>query len=466
MSQTHRLIPGSERREFAKSDLIGASHPKQRMAVTVVLTPDSKPLRKAAVIRMARRFGLDVQPRSVGVHSVGLVGTVAQMQRAFQVELHDHHGPDGVCRCRTGPVSAPASFGSNVVAVLGLDTRPQARAHYHAHAGARVPTNGYKATDIAAAYGFPPNAGKGHSVGIIELGGAYQPTAMAWYFRQCGIARTPNVGVNGTQRPSQTDASVEVMLDAEIIAALVPNARTMIYFAPNTTAGFYNAVARAVAAGHDAISVSWGACEQFWTHASMTAMNNLAKTAGTHGVTITAASGDAGSSDGVSGIEVDFPASAPYILGCGGTNLVMNGTAYGSETVWNANSGATGGGLSEFFPIPTYQSSVAGGRTMRMVPDVAANADPATGFMVRVNGQTRGVGGTSAASPLWAALVCKLNRALGRKVGFLQRALYALSPGSLRDIVSGTNGAYQAAVGYDLCTGLGSPSANLLNLLK
>lgn len=478
MRATHRELPGSERKEF-KAVPVGthATEPGKRMAVTVVLTPDSTAKHAQAIATIATRFGLIVRSHNKPfIHSLELAGTVRDMQRAFQTSLKDHVGKDGTYRCRTGPLSVPMAFGSNIVAVLGLDTRPQSR-HYHKiheRVTARdVPANGYTATAIAAAYGLPANNGLNHSVGIVEFGGAYQAAAMAWYFRRLGIARSPNVRVVGTQTSNQSGATVEVMLDAEIIAGLVPAARVVLYFYPNSTAGFYNAVNAAVTARHDAVSISWGAPEQSWTRASMTAINNLAFTAGGRGVTITAAAGDNGSSDGVSGVEVDFPASAPWIVGCGGTNLAIGaGGSYGGEQVWNSGGGATGGGKSEFFALPTHQATV--GDTIygalqtkrRLVPDVAGNADPATGWLVRVHGQSMAVGGTSAVAPMWAAIICRLNALLGRRLGRVHPALYAMPSGSLRQVLEGNNGAYQAGSPYNLCTGLGTPPANLQALFE
>lgn len=465
---TYREIPGSHRREFTKAERLKRTNQRERVQVTVALSPDSNVNHAADLVNMGQRFGLKC-PRRGGVapHGITFTGSVAQMEKAFQVELHEHVDLDGHYRCRQGPYSVPAEFGSNIVAVIGLDTRPQARERHHVHAVPHAGTHatgGFYAPQVASAYGFPDGDGEGHSVGIIELGGTYQPRPMAWYFQQAGIASAPNIGVNGTRRPGQAGATIEVMLDSEIIASVVPAARTVIYFRPNTARGFYNAIAAGVAARHDAISISWGMAEQGWAHATMQAFENLAEVAGALGITITAASGDAGSSDGVAGVEVDFPAAAPHILACGGTNLTLSDGAYGGETVWNSQSGATGGGYSEHFPIPSYQAGVnIGQNSMRMVPDVAAVSDPSTGYLIRANNRSMQVGGTSAAAPLWAALVCRLNQALGRKVGFLHPSLYGL--GGLRDIASGSNGAYTAGVGYDLCTGLGSVPSNLQELL-
>ncbi len=196
-------------------------------------------------------------------------------------------------------------------------------------------------------------------------------------------------------------------------------------------------------------------------------------------VTVTVAAGDNGSTDGVTdGLQhVDFPASAPHALGCGGTSLKVDGTAIASETVWNdgAALGAGGGGVSDVFPLPDYQASAhippsanPGGRVGRGVPDVCGDADPDTGYTVRVDGQTMPIGGTSAVAPLWAGLVALLNEALGHPVGYLQPFLYsAPATAGLRDIVSGSNGAYTAGRGWDPCTGLGSPDGSaLLEALK
>ncbi len=175
-------------------------------------------------------------------------------------------------------------------------------------------------------------------------------------------------------------------------------------------------------------------------------------------------------SDGKS--HVDFPASSPHVLACGGTRLTVDGNAIADETVWNngAGQGATGGGVSDQFPLPDYQTGAnvppsgnPGGHVGRGVPDVAADADPQTGYQVRVDGHDLVFGGTSAAAPVWAALVAVANQRLGRRVGFLHPTLYGpAGPHALRDIVAGNNGVYSAASGWDPCTGWGSPGAQAL----
>jgi kumamolisin len=261
------------------------------------------------------------------------------------------------------------------------------------------------------------------------------------------------------------------MLDIEVSGAVAPGARIVVYFAPNTDAGFVDAIAQAI---HDAkykpsvISISWGSAEINWTAQAMAALDAACQSAAALGVTITVAAGDNGSSDGVNDGKnhVDFPASSPHVLACGGTNLQGSGSSISAEVVWNAQSqggGATGGGVSDVFPLPSWQAGAnvpqpgvsTGGRG---VPDVAGDADPATGYVIRVDGQTMVIGGTSAVAPLWAGLIAVANQQNGTSAGFIQPALYAArNKTAFRDTISGDNGSFKAGPGWDACTGLGSP---------
>jgi kumamolisin len=266
-----------------------------------------------------------------------------------------------------------------------------------------------------------------------------------------------------------------------VVGAIAPKARIAGYLAPNTDKGFLDAVTMAI---HDTtnkpsvISISWGGPESDWTGQAMTSFDQSLQAAAALGVTICCAAGDKGSGDGAADgkAHVDFPASSPFTLGCGGTRLTASGNSIASEIVWNESAtSATGGGVSDFFPIPDYQRAVSvppsanpGGRKGRGVPDVAGDADPATGYQVRVDGQEFVVGGTSAVAPLWAGLIALLNQKLGNPVGFLNPLLYGsvVGTGSFRDITSGSNGAYPAGSGWDACTGWGTPNGmKLLNAL-
>jgi kumamolisin len=267
----------------------------------------------------------------------------------------------------------------------------------------------------------------------------------------------------------------------------------VVYFAPNTDAGFLDAVSTAAHADPTpaAISISWGQSEDQWTPQARTAFDQALQDAAALGVTTTVAAGDDGSSDRVGDgrPHVDFPASSPHALACGGTRLeadATTGTVH-SETVWNngRGGGATGGGVSAVFPLPSWQTGVgvpsgaggtdaggaANGPGGRGVPDVSAVADPQTGYRVRVDGQDTVIGGTSAVAPLWAALVARLVQSTGKPLGLAQPALYdSIRTGQVaagfRDITVGDNGAFAAAPGWDACTGLGVPNgASLLSAL-
>jgi kumamolisin len=431
----------------------------------------------------AREFNLKVvaDPTSALRRTVQLTGTAADIQKAFGVVLQQKT-IDGVqYRVREGGIHLPVSLAGMVEAVLGLDNRPQAQPHFRVHqprAKSAAPSS-YTPPQVAEAYNFPAKAsGAGQTIGIIELGGGYRKADLTAYFKTLGLAApaVTAVSVNkGKNKPSKaSSADGEVMLDIEVAASVAPGAKVAVYFAPNTDQGFLDAITTAV---HDAankpsvISISWGGPESNWTAQSMTAMDAACQSAAALGITITVAAGDNGSTDGGTGNNVDFPASSPHVLACGGTKLDANGATIVSEVVWNElanNEGATGGGVSNVFALPSWQAKAhvpaatasTGGRG---VPDVAGDADPTTGYTIRVDGQTMVIGGTSAVAPLWAGLVAVANRQLGTQVGFIQPAIYAAKAASaFNDITHGNNGAFSAGPGWDACSGLGSPIAGKL----
>lgn len=431
----------------------------------------------------AREFNLRVEadPTSALRRTVQLTGTAADIQKAFGVALEQKMIDGAQYRVREGVIHLPASLSGMVEAVLGLDNRPQARPHFRVHqprAKSAAPSS-YTPLQVAEAYNFPASAsGAGQTIGIIELGGGYRQADLAAYFKTLGLAAPAITAVSvdgGKNKPSTASgADGEVMLDVEVAASVAPGAKVAVYFTPNTDQGFLDAITTAV---HDAankpsvISISWGGPESSWTAQSMTAMDEACQSAAALGVTITVAAGDNGSTDGGTGNNVDFPASSPHVLACGGTKLDANGATIVSEVVWNElanNEGATGGGVSNVFALPSWQAkaqvpaatTTTGGRG---VPDVAGDADPTTGYTIRVDGQTMVIGGTSAVAPLWAGLVAVANQQLGTQVGFIQPAIYAAkAAAAFNDITQGNNGAFSASPGWDACSGLGSPIAGKL----
>ena len=345
---------------------------------------------------------------------------------------------------------------------------------YIKHARFRFAVTGTNFTpkQLAAFYGFPAGmTGLGKKVAVIELGGGYVQSDLDHYLKNLGLSVKPVVfhSVNGAQNApgDPNGADGEVMLDLCVIGGMAPGAELHLYMADNTDAGFLAAIKQATADKMDAISISWGAPEDQWDPASIKSFDAAFAAAGAAGITVTCAAGDNGSSDGEVGKHVDFPASSPNVLGCGGT--AINSTQPVNETVWNdgSNGGATGGGVSGTFLLPAWQKSAnVPGAKYRGVPDVAGNADPNTGWVVVVDGQNMVIGGTSAVAPMWAALAVCLSQALGKNVGFINPQLYSLA-GWSRDIVQGNNGTYAARAGYDCCTGCGVPiGSKLLTALQ
>ena len=432
------------------------------------------------VMQFAREFNLtaEADPSAALRRTMRLTGTIADLERAFAVTLLQKDVDGAKFRVREGMISLPAPLLNVVEAVLGLDNRPQATAKFRTMRPNAQGTS-FTPPQVAQIYQFPATAsGAGQTIGIIELGGGYRTADLKAYFASIGVPNPTVTAVSvdqGKNAPTTASgADGEVMLDIEVAASVAPGAKVAVYFAPNTDQGFIDAITTAV---HDTtnqpsvISISWGGPESTWTQQALTALDAACQSAAALGISITAASGDNGSSDGGTGNNVDFPASSPHVLACGGTTLVASGSTLSSETVWNEtaqNEGATGGGVSAVFPLPSWQVNAnvpaaptsAGGRG---VPDVAGDADPTTGYTIRVDGQTIVIGGTSAVAPLWAGLLAVANQQLGTSVGLIQPAIYAAkAAAAFNDIVSGDNGAFAAGPGWDACTGLGSPIASKL----
>jgi kumamolisin len=428
-------------------------------------------------------LGLRVLNTDLASRRLRIEGSLATLSRVFGTSL-SAGTIDGIAaphRLRSGSLSIPAQLDGIVTAVLGLDNRPQARPQFRVSSASAASVS-YTPVQLGELYKFPAGTdGAGQTISIIELGGGFEAADLTTYFGglKVGSPSVTAVSVDGAKNEpgkDPTGADGEVLLDIEIIGALSPAAKILVYFAPNTDAGFVDAIADASHARPTptAISISWGQSEDQWTAQARTALDDALLDAAALGITVTVAAGDNGSSDGSGGgaKHADFPASSPHALACGGTSLRSKGSTISSETVWNdgAGGGATGGGVSDVFGLPSWQKGVGvptaakpGGRG---VPDVAGNADPETGYEVLVDGTRAVYGGTSAVAPLWAALIARLVQSLGSPLGLVQPRLYPLH-GTLHDITSGNNGAYSAAKGWDACTGLGTPNGTaLLTALK
>ncbi len=437
-----------------------------------------------AVVATLAGAGVEVVAADPATRLVRIRAAAGPLSGLFGTALQRPAAAGLGTRLRVGELSLPAGLAGPVVGVLGLDDRPQAAARYRL-ARAGVASVSYTPLQLASAYDFPEADGTGQTLAIIELGGGFGSADLDAYFGGLGLA-TPAVAaveVDGATNAAGQDsngADGEVLLDIEVAGAIAPKASILVYFAPNTDAGFVDAVTQAAHATPTptAISISWGQSEDQWTAQARSAMDAAFADAVLLGVTVTAAAGDSGSSDSQpqGAPHCDFPASSPHVLGCGGTTLHLGADGrVAGETVWNdgGSGGATGGGVSDAFTVPDWQAAAglpprAGHASAgRGVPDIAAVADPQTGYQVIVDGQSAVIGGTSAVAPLWAGLVCRLVQLTGRPLGLVQPILYAGSaPGTatpgLRDITGGSNGAYSATAGWDACTGLGVPEGSAL----
>ena len=438
----------------------------------------------------AQENDLTVVESSVARRSVILKGTVLDFSKAFGVFLSDYQHQDGsIFRGRMGAIKIPSSLEGIVEGIFGLDDRPQAKPMFHL-----MKSNGhvvqphavsvsYNPTDVAKAYNYPKNVdGTGQCIAIIELGGGYRTADMKNYFKHLGLPlpSIKSISVDGGHNsPSTPDtADGEVALDIEVAGAIATGAKIVVYFTTNTDKGFLDAITTAL---HDnvnkpsVISISWGASESDWSDQALQNFNQTFISAAALGVTITVAAGDNGSSDGQKDgkAHVDFPASSPYVLACGGTKLEKN-----KETVWNDGDGwATGGGISDVFAVPDYQKKItlpasvnSKQHTGRGMPDIAANADSATGYKILVDGQWSVIGGTSAVAPLMAGLIALCNQKLKRQVGFINPKIYVAKTNVFKDITQGNNttataGGYSAKKGWDACTGLGVPLGTVVGVL-
>lgn len=384
---------------------------------------------------------------NIGARTVKVKGATKDVEKAFDIKFKDYTVKDGPnYRTFVGTVKLPSFIHS----VHGLDTRPIAKRH---SSSANV-----KSVDVSKAYQFPSGTGSGQTVGIIELGGGFTSADLTSYWQLMGVTgpKVTAVGIDGAGNQPGGSADIEVDLDVEIPGSIATGANYVVYFAPNTDQGFVDAI---TTAAHDTtnkpsiISISWGGPEKSWPQSSIAAMNQAFQACAALGITVFAASGDNGNTDGAPGLNVDYPASDPYVTGCGGTDITSLSPL--TENGWQY----AGGGASAVFSLPTYQQSTAGGKTTRGVPDVAGLAG-SPGFTIVSQGRTGGAEGTSCVAPLWAGLIAIINSSIGKNVGFLNPIIYR-NQKAFNDITTGNNG-FAAGPGWDPVTGLGTPIGTAL----
>lgn len=548
----YRQLAGSERRVRKGATRVGPSDPAETVLVSLYVRrqPGAPPLptldsytaknlgQRVNLSRseFAERYGaspadlqvvadfakaasLTVVETDPARRLVQVSGSVAQVSKAFGVDLANYRSAQETYRGREGAIQLPDAVAGVVEGVFGLDNRRMARRMGGVGTTpAPVPVT---PPQLAQAYNFPSPAqgATGQAIALLEFSGpkAINPTCgfvqsdIDGYIKSLngstGTLKSTNVvvvtmmGSNGNVPGGEND--LEVALDIEMVVSVAQNAKVIAYFAPMTEAGWVDAVSAIV---HDTLnkptilSISWGwpeleadalATEAWpfeWTQQAFTQMTQAFQSAAAIGMTVLVASGDhgtdCGQQDGMA--HVLYPGSDPGVVSCGGT--VVNSLSPLVEDTWNnfnganGSGGATGGGISYLSPVPSFQANANVPPSVnpdhhqgRGVPDVAGNASPSSGYVLLLQGQsTAPVGGTSAVAPLYAALVALVNASLGTNVGYLNPTLYNLGTGSVfRDINDGVGNAvppapgYHSGSGWDACTGWGSINgAALLAALK
>ncbi len=472
-------ITGLDERPAAGRRLWPAGRNDAARDAAVVLARARGTVRLAGMLsEQARRYGDEVEAH-------GAVRELRRIREALGEELADAP-PAEAARAYADRIAEPARLARESAEAIRRERVADLKVEFAGAARTAaleaLEKVGVKtAPQIAELYDFPAGAdGSGQCIGIVELGGGYYRSDLEAYLGfldLAGVAVTDVEVSGGRNTPGVTEAfDAEVALDIQLVAGAAPGAAIAVYFAPLHAGGLIDAVETAL---HDramrpsVLSIGWGLSEDFWLGAPMHVrrLEDLFAEAAALGVTILCAVGDHGPAATLRGARpwVDYPASSPRAIACGGTSLSSVRDTILGETVWNTLptfGTATGGGYSKLFPRPDWQRpdvvpspAVAAEGEGRGVPDMAGNADPGTGYLVQVHGRTRVIAGAGAVAPLFAAMIARINQSLGKNVGYINPLIYGAGDRgpAFFDVVSGSNGASRAAPGWDPCTGLGRP---------
>lgn len=416
---------------------------------------------------------------------IDVVATVAQADTFFRTVIDQYSYNNVTYYANSVPALIPNVLRGTLMAVSGFNNFAKHIANPPAVSNPLTTPFGFGPLDIETAYNEPVHvnhATSGSGVTLaIETAYDYLDNDVQTYWASYGVHRTGYllravVGdpVNqGLPAPGQSD---ETTLDVQQTTSNATGANVLVYEGVDPLNSTFDDIYEQTVIDPrvDVVTTSWGSCEAGSDPNEVAADNDLFEQGAAEGQTRFAASGDNGSKDcgtnnppdGLPGqpnpANVDFPASSPWIAASGGTTLSLNANrSIHSETAW-ANGG---GGVSQFFTLPSYQSPVRtlASRSFRNVPDVALDADPNTPYSLYYFGSwALSVGGTSAVAPNMAALYAQIDQFYGRRLGLAQTGLYnglrrGAYPGSAwHDIVAGSNGDYAAHSGYDNATGVGS----------
>ena len=501
------------------NNLLNAIYDPQSSQYHHYLTPDAFNQLFAPTSDQVQQVVAYLQSQGLTVSSIApnnllidVTGTVGAVQQAFNTQINNYSVGNHTFYANAMPPSVPASVSQYITSIGGLDNSVQYQPLYqrlgsHSTNASAGPTSGYGPQDFSNAYDAAPlqsagMLGDNQTIALFELDG-YQASDIAQYFQNYNLG-SPNISnvLVDNFSGNAGQGAIEVELDIEVVAAMAPHANQIVYEGPNTTQGLNDTYNRIVIDDKaQIVSISWGLCEANTGAAELQTLDNMFKQGAAEGISFFAASGDSGAYDCAdNNLAVDSPADDPYVTGVGGTNLQLNGGAYGGESVWsNPNDthrspkgAGGGGGVSNTFLLPswqtgpgvinsTYSSGVPcqapTGQYCREVPDVTADGDPTTGYAMYCTVVNAGcpssgwltVGGTSGAAPLWAGSMALINQYLQAQgksaIGYANPVLYNLFNGqqqfpAFHDVTSGNNLYYPATGNYDMASGIGSPDIN------
>lgn len=396
--------------------------------------------------------------------SVVIGGPLERLIDAFGADVAIFADGEGKhFRHRSGPLHAPPEIASTLHGIFGLHQWPGSQ-----RLGAlQEHVTPLSAQDVCARYGFPDGDGSGQTIAVVQFRGEFKSDDFERCMRAQGSAAAlpllKRVDDAALEHEIQTVKDLEAALDSQIVGALAPGARIVIYQAPDDERGFLDAIRTALFDEEytpSILSISYGWPEHLWTPAALDVLDELFTAAALLGVSVFCSAGDNGAElDAAGKPHVVAPASHPFAHACGATTIVAG---VEQETAWEK----TGGGFSERFDVPPWQDvakaaaargGVAAGRG---VPDVAAQELP--GYSVYLDGVALAMGGTSAVAPFWAALTARFNQRLGVSCGLYSPLLYDAREKLFRDVTEGSNGRFQACAGWNPCTGLGVPLAGAI----
>lgn len=444
--------------------------------------------------RFARDHALEVVSVSAADRCVVARGSLKALGRAFRVEFVRHYFSTGYHLSHRGPIHLPEEHLPLIEAVLGLDELPIAEPHLFSRPHPVAPH--VEAAAVARHYQFPEATGRGQTIAVLELGGGYHEEDIRAYLGSCGSRASVSVaygenapadrevldrafaamGLAPPSRSSRTgDATddmaprntIEATIDIELLGAFAPESEIRAYFTANTIQGKFHALAAVMRDNPDVLSMSFGGAESRKSPSHIQVTERLLRRAALQGITVVVSSGDDG--------QLQYPASSPHVLACGGTHLHDMSGRLVAESAWSEDAMmvegrrlCSGGGVSGIFPRPAWQESALvekkTGVSGRGVPDVSAKADLMTGYRTTVGQMNICMGGTSSAAPLWAGLLALLNQEIGLRVGYLTPLLYVDSAlrEALNPVDEGHAGMYRACPDWDPVTGLGTPRGRKL----